>query len=412
MSGGERSGERSGLARVLRRPLTSYHLVLGSATLLLVLGVVMVFSASSVMSQQVHGSPYYIVLRQLMWIAIGVPLTWAISRMKVTTIRRLALFGLLASVFLLVLTFVPGLGVAVGGNQNWVSFGGPIRLQPSEFAKLALVLWAAHVFALKGRLLGQWRHLLVPVVPVSIGVIALVIGQRDLGTAAVIMGIVLALLWIVGVPSWLFGLGMTSVAVVGAYFVATAGHRMERLRSVADPLADITGSTAQAAHSIFAFANGGLLGTGLGGSVQKWGGLPEAHTDFIFAIIGEELGLPGSLVVLLLFLALGYGGVRIAMRTKDTFIRVAAGGIVAWILLQTLINMGSVVALLPVIGIPLPLVSYGGSALLPTLLAVGVLLAFAREEPGARDALAARKRSRRERRAARRALRDDQEATV
>jgi cell division protein FtsW len=188
------------------------------------------------------------------------------------------------------------------------------------------------------------------------------------------------------------------MSVIGLYFVMSAQHRLDRVRLFLNPFADTDDRTFQAVHSIYAFSNGGWWGRGLGGSVEKWGGLPEAHTDFIFAIIGEELGLPGTFVVIGLFFVLGYAGIRIAWRSRDPFVRLAAAGFTGWLLVQALVNMGSVLAVLPIVGIPLPLVSYGGSALVPMLAAVGILVSFAREEPGARDALAARRRTRAERR--------------
>ena len=386
------------LARMLRRPLASYHLVLGSAGLLLVLGLVMVFSASSVYSLRHHGSSYYIVARQVAWVLAALPLAFVAARMPPGVLRRLGLPLLVVSVALLVLTYVPGLGMSVSGNQNWIEVGGPFRIQPSELAKLGLVLWGATVFARKGKLLRQWRHLLVPFVPVAAAVVALTVGQGDLGTAVVLMAVVLSMLWVVGVPTWLFSLAVGTVAVIGAYFVMSAEHRLDRVRLFLDPFADVDDRTFQAAHSIYAFSGGGWWGRGLGGSVEKWGGLPEAHTDFILAIIGEELGLPGTLMVMLLFLVLGFAGIRIAWNTRDPFVRLAATGITAWLLVQALVNMGSVLAVLPIVGVPLPLVSYGGSALVPMLIAIGMLVSFAKEEPGAREALAARRRARAERR--------------
>ena len=383
-------------SRLLRRPLASYYLVLGSAGLLLTLGLIMVFSASSVYSLREHGSSYYIVVRQVAWFLAALPVAFVISRMSPSTIRKFGLPLLLVSIALLLLTYVPGIGEEVRGNRNWIDFGGPFRIQPSELAKLGLVLWAAGVLAGKGRLLRQWKHLIVPFVPVALIVVALTVGQGDLGTAVVLMGVVLTVLWVVGVPSWLFSLAVGTAAVVGVYFVMAAEHRLDRVRLFLDPFADVDNRTFQAAHSIYAFSGGGWWGRGLGGSVEKWGGLPEAHTDFIFAIIGEELGLPGTLMVIVLFLVLGFAGIRIAWNTQDLFVRLAAAGITGGLLVQALLNMGSVLAVLPIVGVPLPLVSYGGSALMPMLVAVAVLVAFARQEPGARAALAARREGRTE----------------
>ncbi len=387
-----------GVRRLLGRPLASYYLVLGSAGLLLVLGLVMVFSSSSVMSRMQFGYSYYFLARQLAWVLVALPLAWLASRMSSRTIRKFGVPVLVLAIVLLALTFVPGLGVMRGGNRNWLDFGGPFLLQPSEPAKLALIIWGAQVFALKGKLLRQWKHLMIPFVPVAAAIVALTIGQQDLGTALVLMAIVLTLLWVVGVPTWLFMFALGIVAVVGTYFVSASENRMARVVSFLDPFSDFSGTGYQAANSIYAFATGGWWGTGLGASQQKWGQLPEAHTDFIFSILGEELGLPGALMVLVLFFVLGYAGIRIAMRARDTFTRLTAAGVTGWLVVQALINLGSVLVVFPVIGVPLPLVSYGGASMVVAIVAVGILMALAKEEPGAREAFATKKRTRKERR--------------
>ena len=373
---------------VLDRPLTSYHILLGATGLLLVLGLLMVLSASSVLSYNVnHGNQYAIFYRQLIWVGVGLPMAYVASRMTPRHFRMLSYVALLGSVFLLVLTYVPGLGKNVNGNTNWLSFGGPLQIQPSEFAKLALVMWCADLYARKQKLLTQWKHLLVPMVPVCGLVIALIVGQHDLGTSLVLMAVMIGLIWVVGAPTRLFITTMLVVGAIAAYFVTTAQHRMDRVESFMNPFADPSGVGWQAYHAFYALSTGGWWGVGIGNSRQKWGNLPEAHTDFIFAVIGEELGLIGSLTVLALFLTLAYAGVRIATRTTEPFIRYAAAGITVWIMAQTLVNLGAVIGLLPIVGIPLPLLSYGGSALLPTLIAIGMLLSFAKAEPGAQAAL-------------------------
>jgi cell division protein FtsW len=299
------------------------------------------------------------------------------------------------SAALVAVTYLPSIGVTVNGNRNWISIGGGFQLQPSEFVKLALVLWCADVYARKGRLLTQWRHLLIPMMPVCMVVVGLVVGQGDLGTALVLFAIVLGLLWVIGAPAKLFAASALAVGVLAFGLASTNPERVARLTGFLNPINNYNGSGWQASHGFFALATGGLWGRGIGASNQKWGGLPEAHTDYIFAIIGEEFGLFGTLVVLGLFVLLAYAGIRIATRTKDRFVRYASAGIVVWLLSQALINIGMVLGLLPVIGIPLPLISYGGSALLPTLVALGLLLSFARTEPGAASALRARRQSRR-----------------
>ncbi|HET6563291.1 MAG TPA: putative lipid II flippase FtsW [Marmoricola sp.] len=378
----------------LDRPLTSYYLLVGASGLLLTLGLVMVLSSSSVWSYEKYdGDSYAVFLKQLTWVVLAVPFVLIATRLPHRVLRMLAWPALLVSVVLLALTQT-SMGVTVNGNKNWLALG-PIQIQPAELAKLAVVLWCSHVYANKERLLRDWRHTLIPVVPVMALVIGLVVLGHDLGTALVLMAIVLGLLWVVGAPSRMF-IGSILVAGVAALgLAASSEERMERLTSFADPFASFQGAGWQAAHGIFAMSSGGLLGKGIGASQQKWGELPAAHTDFIFAVLGEELGLVGTLLVLGLFLTLAYAGLRVAQRTTDPFARYMAAGITVWITAQMMINVGMVLTLLPVIGIPLPLVSYGGSALLPSLVALGLLVSFARHEPGAQAALLAKRRRRR-----------------
>ncbi|MFC6156569.1 putative lipid II flippase FtsW [Kribbella sp. NPDC058693] len=394
---GRKNSERAWVAAirdVLDRPLTSYHIVLGATGLLLVLGLMMVLSASSVLSLRVNGNSYTIFVRQLIWVVVGLPMAYVASRMTPRHFRMLAYVALLGSIFLLVLTYIPGLGVGVNGNTNWLNLGGPLQIQPSEFAKLAMVMWCADLYARKEKLLTQWKHLLVPMVPVCGLVIALVVGQHDLGTALVLMAVMIGMIWIVGAPTRLFVATIVVVGAVATYFVNAEKYRMQRVTSFLDPFSDPMGVGWQAYHSFYALSTGGWWGVGIGNSRQKWSNLPEAHTDFIFSVIGEELGLVGSLTVLALFLTLAYAGVRIATRNTEPFVRYAAAGITIWIMAQTLVNLGAVIGLLPIVGIPLPLLSYGGSALLPTLIAIGMLLSFAKAEPGAQAALKETRRPR------------------
>jgi cell division protein FtsW len=392
------------LRRSLDRPLTSYQLAIGTSGILLGLGLVMVLSASSVMSYAQHGSSYFVFSKQAMWVLIGVPIAWVVSSMPVQVIRWLAYPALVASLLLIGLTYVPQLGVNVNGNRNWLSFGGPITIQPSEVAKLGMVLWVADLYARKEKLLEDWKHLLIPMLPVTLLVAGMVVLQGDLGTALVFFAIIGGMLWVVGAPLRVLVFLGAALGTLLALLATMEPERVKRLATFTDPMATFGSDGWQAAHGLFALASGSFWGVGLGGSRQKWGTLPEAHTDFIFAVIGEELGLFGTLVVLSLFMLLAYTGLRIAMRTRDPFVRYASAGITVWLLSQALINLGMVLGLLPVIGIPLPLVSYGGSALLPTLVALGMLCAFAKTEPGARAALDSRRRSRKRssRRSARR----------
>lgn len=393
---------RAALKRTLDKPLTSYRLVLGVSGLLLCLGLLMVLSASSVTSLNEYGNSYAIFTKQAIWVLVGVPLALIASRLPIGLIRFGAWWALLASIVLIALTYVPGLGVSVNGNRNWLSLGGPFLIQPSELAKLAMVLWCADVFSRKDRLLTQWRHVMVPMMPVCALVVGLVVLQGDLGTALVLFAIVLGMLWIIGAPARLFIGSLLVVTVLAFGLAASQPERVARLTSFLNPIANYGSQGWQASHGFFALATGGLWGSGIGASSQKWGNLPGAHTDFIFAIIGEEFGLFGTLVVLALFVLLAYAGIRIAARTPIRFVRYASAGIVVWLLAQALINIGMVLGMLPVIGIPLPLVSYGGSALVPTLVSLGLLLGFSRTEPAAQAALLERRTERRRRRRARR----------
>jgi cell division protein FtsW len=390
-----RSARAASRARVplLARPLTSYYLVVGSALLLAGLGLVMVLSASSVSSYRASGSSFAVFRKQLMWVVLGLPAMWLAVRIPVRWIRVLAWPLMLASVVGLLLVFVPGIGAPpVSGATRWIRVGS-ITAQPSEIAKLALILWAADVYARKEALLDDWRHVLVPLLPVTCVLAALIMVEPDMGTTLVILATAFALVWVVGAPgrivAMLAGAGVTLVTLLAV----VEPYRFARLVGFGDPCSTAQRLTNgyQGCQGLYAVGSGGWFGVGLGQSRQKWSGyLPNAHTDFIFAIVGEELGLAGTLFVLLLFAILAYAGIRVAQRSRDPFVRLAATGITAALTVQALVNMATVTGLLPITGIPLPLISFGGSSLGVSLFAIGVLAAFARNEPGAREALAAR----------------------
>ena len=386
-------GWYAALRHALDRPLTAYYLLLGASALLLVIGLIMVLSASSVYSYRENaGDSYAVVKRQLLWVLIGIPCAFLASRLPFGVLRRFAWVALGASIVLLALTQT-GLGVTVNGNKNWLGVG-PFLIQPAEIAKLSLVLWAAHIYARKEKRLHSFHQVIMPVVPGMIAVIALVVVGHDLGTALVLFAILLAMLWVVGAPARLFSASLTVIGVAALYLASTSSERRERLTNFADPFKDFHNAGWQPAHGLYALSHGGVFGQGIGASQQKWGNLPEAHTDFIFAVLGEELGLVGTLLVISLFLTIAYAAVRVASRTAEPFVRYMTFGIVVWLLGQMIINVGMVLALLPVIGIPLPLVSYGGSALVPSLVALGLLIGFARREPEAARALAQRRKAR------------------
>jgi cell division protein FtsW len=385
------------MRRSLDRPLTPYYLLLGATGLLLAIGLVMVLSASSVDGFEKHGNSYYWAIKQLVWVIAALPCAWIAIRLPLRVLRFAAWPALLVAVGLLALTQT-SLGVSVNGNQNWLALG-PVQIQPSEVAKFAMVLWCADVYARKDALLESWRHLVIPVVPVAVLITGLVLVGGDLGTALVLFAIALGMLWVVGAPLRFF-LAAVSLVSVGTFYLATSSsERLTRILSFTDPFKDYQGSGWQAGHGILGMSSGGLFGKGIGASQQKWGNLPEAHTDFIFAVLGEELGLVGTLLVLVLFLTIAYAGIRVAMQAENLFVRYATAGIVTWLMAHVLINIGMVLALLPVIGIPLPLVSYGGSSLVPELVALGLIIGFARSEPNAAGELRRRRSERRSRRA-------------
>jgi cell division protein FtsW len=380
------------LQEALDRPLTSYYLLLGAAALLLVIGLIMVMSASSVYAyRHYQGDSYAVVKKQLIWVALGLPTAWVASRMSQRWIRRLVWPAYTVSLVLLLMTAF--MGISVYGNKNWLALG-PIQIQPSEIAKLALILWAGHIYALKERRLHSVHQIVMPVVPGLLLATGLVLIGKDLGTALVFGAILLGLLWVVGFPSRWFMIAMLVVGCGALFFVGTSHERLVRIENFLNPFKDFHGAGWQAGHGLYALSTGGWLGQGIGASQQKWGDLPEAHTDFIFAVLGEELGLVGTLLVIGLFVVLAYAAIRVARQTTDSFVRYVTFGVVVWLVGQAVINIGMVLAFLPVIGIPLPLVSYGGSALLPSMVALGLVIGFARREPEAALALAQRKRSR------------------
>jgi len=372
-------------------PLTSAHLVLGSAGLLLAIGLVMVFSASSV-EAALDGEPAWLPgVRQLAFAVIGIGALLVGLRLPIGHLRRYSGIGLVVAAFLLLLVLVPGVGKELNGARQWLPLGFA-DLQPSELAKLALVLWGAHVIALRERWLTT-KSLLVPLVPGFLVLAALVLAEPDMG-ATVGLGLVVAgLLWAGGLPGrWIAGLG--AVAVVGIAVTAlSASYRAARLFSFLDPFEDADKGGFQAIKGFYALATGGFWGVGLGNSRMKWNILPHAESDYIFAIIGEELGFLGCLVVVTLYGVLAYAGFRIARRATDRFVQLASTAITVWLTGQAFINMGYVVGLLPVTGVTLPLISAGGTSLVLTLFIVGLLVRFARTEPDAIEHLRAHRQA-------------------
>jgi cell division protein FtsW len=362
----------------LDRPMADFQLVIGTSALLVLLGLVMVLSASSVTSYATSGSSFAVVEKQAMWLLIGLPAFVVALHLPVRLYRVLAYPLLGVALLLLLAVLVPGIGAVVNGARRWVALPGGFELQPSEPAKLALVIWGADLLARKDRMLHRWRHLMIPLMPVTLLLAALVMAEPDMGTTIVLVTISCALLWVAGAPAALFaGTGVAFGSLLGALAVA-APYRLARLTGFLDPCRKVLTTGYQACQGLYALSSGGWWGVGLGASREKWFYLPNQYTDYIFAIIGEELGLAGTLSVLLLFGVLTFTGLRIAVRNTDPFARLTAAGITAWLGSQALVNIGYVAGVLPVTGIPLPMVSFGGSSLVPTLFAIGMLASFAR----------------------------------
>jgi cell division protein FtsW len=313
-----------------------------------------------------------------MWLFFGSILFIVMLRFDYQRLRRLALPLLGLSIALLVLVLVPGIGVNANGSSRWIGVGG-FGIQPSEFAKLGVLLFSADLLARRAAWIDDTRVTLRPVLVVFAVVAALIMLQPNLGTTIVIASITFAMLFSAGVPLGpLAGYGAAGVALAAGASMGES-YRRARLFAFMDPWKDPLNTGYQTIQSQVSVASGGWFGVGLGASRAKWGFLPFAHTDFIFAIISEELGLVGALLVVTLFVGLGFLGVRAAVRARDDFGRLIAIGITTWFCVQAFVNIGAVIGVLPITGVPLPFISFGGSSLLATMGAAGILLNVARQ---------------------------------
>ena len=351
-------------------------MLLGSTAALVALGLVMILSSSSVEAFELYGTSFVFFLRQAAYTVVGAAALVLAARMRHTAWERLCLPLLVVAIVLLVVVLT-GLGTVAGGSTRWLRVG-PITIQPSELAKLAVVAFAAALLARRWRRLDDPRQLLLPLAPVVAAVCGLILLQPDMGTAMIVVATVFVLMFAAGARVRHLLLGAGGLVVLGFGLMYVERYRWARFISFLDPWADPQGSGYQTIQSLLALASGGLFGVGLGASRQKWDYVPNAHTDFIFAIIGEELGLVGASVVLVLFGLLVLAGVRIAVRAPDAFGRLLAAGITAWFGVQAVTNLGAVTGLLPITGVPLPFVSFGGSALVISMTAVGILVSIGR----------------------------------
>ncbi|MCB0949279.1 MAG: putative lipid II flippase FtsW, partial [Mycobacterium sp.] len=372
----------------LGRPMTSFHLIIAVAALLTTMGLTMVLSASGVYSYDQDGSPWSVFGKQLLWTVIGLFAFYTALRMKVQVMRKLAFTGFAFSIVLLIMVLIPGIGKVANGSRGWFVVAG-FSMQPSELAKIALAVWGAHLLAARRMERASLREMLIPLVPAAVIALALVVAQPDLGQTMSMGVILLGLLWYAGLPLRVFLSSLGAVIASGAVLAVSEGYRSDRVQSWLNPGADGQGAGYQARQARFALANGGVFGDGLGQGTAKWNYLPNAHNDFIFAIIGEELGFIGAAGLLCLFGLFAYTGMRIARRSADPFLRLLTATATLWILSQVFINVGYVVGLLPVTGLQLPLISAGGTSTATTLLMIGIMANAARHEPEAVAALRA-----------------------
>ncbi|HEX5366022.1 MAG TPA: putative lipid II flippase FtsW [Acidimicrobiales bacterium] len=341
------------------------------------LGLVMVMSASSVVARDDYGSSWYFVLRQAGWAAAGTVVLVLVARTDYHRWRRLSGPLLVASLALLALCLVPAVGVGANGANRWIGVGS-LTFQPAELAKLTVLLWVADLLARRAAHVRNTRATLRPVVVVLAVTSGLVMLQPNLGTTLVIAAIALALCFVAGTPLLPLA-GWAAAGLAAAVCLALAApYRWDRVLTFLDPMADPMDKGYQNVQSLVGLGSGGLFGEGLGASRAKWGYLPYAHSDFIFAIIGEELGLVGTTVVVGLFALLAVIGFRIALHAPDRYGLLLAAGVTAWFCIQAFVNIGAVIGILPITGVPLPFVSAGGSSLVFGMAGVGLLLSVAR----------------------------------
>ncbi|MFL4479506.1 putative lipid II flippase FtsW [Paeniglutamicibacter sp. ORCA_105] len=364
----------------LRGAQINYYVVLGTTLALTFMGLIMVLSSSSVEAIARNQSAFEAFFKQSLWALVGVVALACLQLIPVATLKKMAWPALAGAGVLLLLVLI--IGKEIYGNKNWILIG-PFSIQPSEFAKVALALWGAWVVERKAKLMDQWKHAVVPLLmPFGLLIVGLVLLGRDLGTALILLLVLAVVMFVGGAKAKLFGIAGLIGLVGIAGMVLLAPNRMGRILAwlhiaCGDGPQDYC---YQAEQGLFALASGGWFGVGLGQSRQKWSHIPEAQNDFIFAVLGEEMGLLGTMFVIVLYGMLAVAMYRIAVRTGTIFGRVAISGIMAWLIGQAFVNIGMVTGLLPVIGVPLPFISSGGSALLAAFLGIGVVLSFAREQ--------------------------------
>ena len=355
------------------RKLTPDMWLFGVAVVLLSAGVVMVYSASAIVAADRFNDPYFFLRKQLFWALLGAAAMLAAARVDYRHLEKLVIPAMIVAGVMLVLVLVPPFGQSINGTRRWIRLG-VISFQPAELAKLALVVYLAAFVARRQDQLGDLRRGLLPPMLAAGAFAALVFVQPDLGNCLTLIALTFGLLYLAGAPMRYLGWALAPAVPLLVIAIYMAPYRLRRMTAFWDPWSDPRGSGFQIIQSWLAFGNGGLLGQGVGGSRQKLFYLPESHTDFIFAVVGEELGFVGATLFVALFAVLIWRGLRIGLRTSEPFGAYLALGITLLIATQVLVNLGVVTGLLPTKGLPLPFISFGGSALLMTMLSTGVLL--------------------------------------
>lgn len=373
-----REPDGRGPRRPTGRRTTLFLVLFLAVAALCALGVVMVLSASAAASLSENDDAWSLFRRQLIWVAVGCVALLVTMRVDYHRWRVLAGPALLLSLVLLALVAVPGVGVSANGASRWLGVG-PLVFQPSELAKPALVLYVADLLARPSRPIEETHITLRPVIAVTACMVLGLMLQPHLGASIIVAVTAVAMLFLAGTPVIPLGGFAAAGSTIAAVFVMSASWRRERLLAFMNPWADPLGDGYQPLQSLHAVTVGGLTGVGLGSGRAKWGFLPYAHTDFIFAVIAEELGLLGAMVVVGLFATIGVAGLMTALRAPDRFGMLLAFGITTWIVVQAVLNVGAVLALVPVLGVTLPFLSVGGSSLVVTMGAAGLLLNVARQ---------------------------------
>lgn len=370
-------------SRAALSPVSTYYLIVVPALVLTVFGLLMGFSAQAVTAIAAGENPYIAYLRPLAIIVVAALIAAFVHAVPVGVFKRLAWPAFVLAMMLQLLVITP-LGRSEGGNANWVHIPGlPVLLQPSEFLKLALVFVLAKSLTHPGARLSDWRQMAVKAGGLTALAILFVLLGRDMGTSMIVVAAALGALWVAGLPKrWFLILGIAMVPV-GTALVFSNPTRLRRVLAIlpGGSSRDLS-APEQIDHSLWAFGSGGLSGLGPGASREKWNYLQAAHTDFIFAIVGEEFGLLGTLAVIIALGLLVWGMLRVVQSSDDLFVQIVSGGVASWIGIQAVVNIFSVTGIGPVIGVPLPLVSYGGSSFLFTAIAIGVVASFARAEAG------------------------------